>query len=207
MILDIEDYFSKGCGRCNRFAMPDCSTRLWTVGLQELRRICLEVGLTETLKWGHPCYRHREKNIVIFGALRKDFRISFFHASLLKDEHGLLEKSGPNTPRPDMIRFLENAQVTAMEVVIKSYLEEAMRYAEAGIQPVKTEVGPIVLPEELMEAMKCDAELADAFYRLTPGRQRSYVINLNSAKNSGTRVSRINKFLDKILAGKGATER
>jgi uncharacterized protein YdeI (YjbR/CyaY-like superfamily) len=94
-----------------------------------------------------------------------------------------------------------------MEVVIKSYLEEAMRYAEAGIQPVKTEVGPIVLPEELMEAMKCDAELADAFYRLTPGRQRSYVINLNSAKNSGTRVSRINQFRDKILAGKGATER
>jgi uncharacterized protein YdeI (YjbR/CyaY-like superfamily) len=125
----------------------------------------------------------------------------------LKDEHGLLEKSGPNTPHPDMIRFIENAQVTAMEVDIKSYLEEAMRYAEAGIQPVKMEDGPIVLPEELMEAMKCDAELADAFHRLTPGRQKSYVININSAKNSGTRVSRINKFRDKILAGKGATER
>ena len=207
MILDIEDYFSKGCGRCNRFATPECSTRPWIVGLLGLRRICLEVGLTEALKWGHPCYTHRETNIVIFGALRKDFRMSFFHAALLKDEHGLLEKSGPNTPHPDMIRFLENAQVTAMEVVIKSYLEEAMHYAEAGGQPVKTEAGPIVLPEELLEAMKCDAELADAFHRLTPGRQRSYVINLNSAKNSGTRVSRINKFRDKILAGKGATER
>ena len=93
------------------------------------------------------------------------------------------------------------------EEVIKSYLEEAMHYAEAGVQPVKMEAGPIVLPEELMEAMKSDAELADAFHRLTPGRQRSYVINLNSAKNSGTRVSRINKFRDKILAGKGAMER
>jgi uncharacterized protein YdeI (YjbR/CyaY-like superfamily) len=207
MILDIEDYFSKGCGRCSRFATSDCSTRPWNVGLQELRRICLEVRLTETLKWGHPCYMHCEKNIVIFGALRKDFRISFFHAALLKDEHALLEKSGPNTPHPDMIRFVENAQVTAREAVIKSYLEEAMRYAETGVQPVKTEAGPIVLPEELAEAMKCDAELADAFHRLTPGRQRSYVINLNSAKNSGTRVSRINKFRDKILAGKGAMER
>ena len=150
---------------------------------------------------------HCEKNVVIFGALRKDFRISFFHAALLKDEHGLLEKSGPNTPYPDMIRFLENTQVTDMEPVIKSYLEEAMRYAEAGIQQVKTEAGPMVLPEELVEAMKCDAELADAFHRLTPGRQRSYIININSAKNSGTRVSRINKFRDKILAGKGAMER
>lgn len=207
MIIDIKDYFSKGCGRCNRFATPECSTRQWSVGLQELRRICLEVGLTETLKWGHPCYTHREKNIVIFGALRKDFRISFFHAALLKDDHGLLEKSGPNTPHPDMIRFIENAQVTAMEVDIKSYLEEAMRYSAPGVQPVKTEAGPIALPEELMEAMKCDAELADAFHRLTPGRQKSYVININSAKNSETRVSRINKFRDKILAGKGAMER
>lgn len=207
MILEIEDYFSKGCGRCNRFATPDCSTRPWSDGLQMLRRICLEVGLTETVKWGHPCYMHGERNIVIFGALRKDFRISFFQAALLKDDQGLLEKTGPNTPHPDMIRFNDNAQVTAMEGVIKSYLEEAMRYAEAGIQPVKTEVGPIVLPKELIEAMMCDAELTDAFHRLTPGRQKSYVININSAKNPETRVSRINKFRDKILAGKGATER
>jgi uncharacterized protein YdeI (YjbR/CyaY-like superfamily) len=94
----------------------------------------------------------------------------------------------------------------AMEQTILSYLKEAIGYAEAGIKPPK-EAGPMELPQELAEAMEADAELAEAFHGLTPGRQRSYVINLNSAKNSGTRVSRIAKFRSHILAGKGATER
>jgi uncharacterized protein YdeI (YjbR/CyaY-like superfamily) len=55
MITRIEDYFTKGCGRCERFATPDCSTRPWIGGLEHLRRICLDVGLEETLKWAHPC--------------------------------------------------------------------------------------------------------------------------------------------------------
>ena len=68
MITDIEDYFTRGCGRCERFATPDCSTRQWESGLNALRRICLEAGLAEAVKWGHPCYLHRERNIAIIGA-------------------------------------------------------------------------------------------------------------------------------------------
>ncbi|MBL8960112.1 MAG: YdeI/OmpD-associated family protein, partial [Gemmatimonadetes bacterium] len=63
------------------------------------------------------------------------------------------------------------------------------------------------LPEELAEALASDTELAEAFYALTPGRQRSYVINLSGAKKPETRVSRIAGFRDKILAGKGALDR
>ena len=206
MITDIEEYFSKGCGRCERFATPDCSTRQWNRGLTELRRICLESGLIETVKWAHPCYMHGGRNIVILGALRGDFRLSFFNAALMKDPNGVLEKQGPNTRHPDMIRFTKNSQVTEMEPVIVSYLKEAMGYAEAGIKPPK-EQGVLELPDELSEALESDPELADAFHRLTPGRQKSYVINLNSAKKSETRFARIAKFRGKILAGKGATER
>lgn len=106
----------------------------------------------------------------------------------------------------DMIRFTDNAQVAAMKPIIHSYLEEAKAYAEAGIKPPKKKVA-IELPIELVDAMDADPELAEAFHSLTPGRQRSYVINLSSAKKSATRISRIVKFRDKILAGKGATER
>ena len=206
MITDIEEYFSKGCGRCERFATPDCSTRQWIRGLTELRRICLEAGLVETVKWAHPCYMHGDRNIVILGAFRSDFRISFFNAALMKDPKGILEKQGPNTRHPDMIRFTKNTQVTEREPVIMSYLIEAMGYAEAGIKPPK-EQGELELPDELLEALESDSELADAFHSLTPGRQKGYVINLNSAKKPETRISRIAKFRGKILAGKGATER
>ena len=206
MITDIEDYFSKGCGRCDRFATQDCSTRQWISGLTELRRICREAGLVETVKWAHPCYMHADRNIVIIGAFRNDFRISFFNAALMKDPKGVLEKQGPNTQHPDMIRFTDNQEVAKMEPIIKSYLKEAMEYAEAGIKPPKVQT-ELELPDELVEAMDADPELAEAFHGLTPGRQKSYVINLNSAKKSETRISRIIKFRDKILAGKGATER
>ncbi len=81
-----------------------------------------------------------------------------------------------------------------------------MDYAERGIKPVK-EAQEIELPEELTEALEADAELAWAFGRLTPGRQRSYVIALSSAKKPETRVARILKYRPHILAGKGALER
>lgn len=206
MITDIEDFFSKGCGRCDRFATAYCSTRQWAHGLNELRRICLASGLVETVKWGHPCYMHAGRNIVIIGAFRGDFRLSFFHAALMKDPEGVLEKQGPNTKHPDMIRFVDNAQVTKMEPVILSYLKEAMGYAQAGVKPPKEE-SEIELPDELIEALDSDPELAEAFHGLTPGRKKSYAINLNSVKKSETRISRIAKFRDHILAGKGALER
>ncbi|WP_306007202.1 YdeI/OmpD-associated family protein [Aquicoccus porphyridii] len=206
MITEIEDYFAKGCGRCERFATPDCSTRKWADGLGDLRRICLEAGLVETVKWGHPCYMHAGRNIVIIGAFRGDFRLSFFNAALMKDPEGVLETQGPNARHPDMIRFADNSQVAKRAPVIQSYLQEAMGYAEAGIKPPKEE-SKIELPVELVDALDADPELAEAFHNLTPGRQKSYVINLNSAKKSETRVSRIAKFRGKILAGKGANER
>jgi uncharacterized protein YdeI (YjbR/CyaY-like superfamily) len=206
MITDIEDYFAKGCGRCARFDTADCSTRFWAGGLADLRRICRGAGLAETVKWGHPSYLHAGRNIAIIGALRGDFRLSFFNAALLRDPEGVLQRQGPNTRHPDMIRFQDNAQVARMVPVITAYLHEAMGYAEAGIRPAK-EPGEIALPAELIDALDADPELAEAFHSLTPGRQKSYVIVLNGAKASVTRMTRIAKYRPHILAGKGATER
>jgi uncharacterized protein YdeI (YjbR/CyaY-like superfamily) len=206
MITDAEDYFSKGCGRGGSVATADCSTRHWARGLAELRRICLDAGLSETVKWGHPCYMSGDRNIALIGAFRGDFRLNFMNASLLQDPEGLLEKRGPNTRHPDMLRFSVNEQVLDRELVIRAYLQEAVSCAEAGIRPQK-QVDELELPDELVEALDVDPELAEAFHDLTPGRQRSYVLNLNSAKKAETRVSRIAGFRDKIIAGKGALER
>jgi uncharacterized protein YdeI (YjbR/CyaY-like superfamily) len=206
MITDIEDYFTKGCGRCARFATPDCSTRPWESGLNALRAICRAMGLAEFVKWAHPCYMHAGRNVALVGALRGDFRLSFFDAALLSDPEGILERQGPNTRHPDMIRFTANAQVAEREPLIRAYLREAMGHAERGLRASK-EAAPIELPEELVAAMDGDPELAEAFHALTPGRQRSYVIHLGSAKGSVTRAARIAKVRGRIIAGKGAQER
>jgi uncharacterized protein YdeI (YjbR/CyaY-like superfamily) len=206
MISDIEEYFAKGCGRCVRFDTPQCSTKKWAGGLAGLRQICREVGLTETVKWGHPCYMRGDRNIALLGAFRDDFRITFFHAGLLKDSAGLLTKPGPNAQLPSVIHFSAIADVAKLEPVLLSYLQEAISYADQGLKPKKQQA-VFELPDELVEAMDADPELAQAFHALTPGRQRSYVINLGSAKTTATRASRIVKFRAKVIASKGATER
>lgn len=205
MITEVEEFFTKGCGRCARFATPDCSTRIWAEGLAALRQICLKAGLQETAKWGHPCYMHAGRNIAIIGAFRGDFRLSFFDAALMKDPEGLLQRQGENSPHPDALRFTGADQVEAMAPVILSYLAEAKSYAEAGIKPHKQSI-EVNLPEELIEAMDADPELAEAFHALTPGRQKSHGLMIAGAKNAATRINRIAKLRPKILAGKGANE-
>jgi uncharacterized protein YdeI (YjbR/CyaY-like superfamily) len=206
MITEINDYFTLGCGRCERFATADCSIQQWKSGLLTLREILTDLPLLETVKWGHPVYMHSNRNIAIIGALRGDYRLSFFNAALMQDPEGVLEKQGANTRYPDMMRFKDNTQVQRMEKTIRAYLEEAIGYAKDGIKPPKEE-RQLELPEELVDALDSDPILAEAYFALTPGRQKSYVIHLSSAKKSETRVARILGFRDKILAGKGAMDR
>lgn len=206
MITDVEDYFARGCGRCDRFGTPDCSTRVWLPGLQTLRRICRDAGLVEVAKWGHPCYMHAGRNICLFGAFRGDFRLTFMNAALLKDPEKLLERQGPNTRHADCLRFTDNDAPARHEQTIRAYLAEAMGYAAQGILPPKDQA-EVDLPSELVEALDADPHLAEAFVALTPGRQKSWALHLNDAKASATRLSRIEKGRAKILAGKGATER
>ena len=206
MITDPDDFFTKGCGRCPRFATSDCSTRRWIDGLNHLRRICLDLGLEETVKWAHPCYLHAGRNIALFGAFRDDFRLSFMNPGLLEDTDGVLEPQGPNSQTPSMIRFTAVGQVAEKEPAIRAYLRQLMEHAEAGTRPPKQD-REIDMPDELTEALDADAELAEAFQALTPGRRKSYFYALNQAKQSATRVARIEKLRGRIIAGKGALER
>ena len=206
MITDADDYFTKGCGRCDRFATPDCSTRQWIAGLNHLRRICRATGLEETVKWAHPAYTHAGRNIAILGAFRGDFRLNFMTPGLLKDTAGVLEPQGENSQTPGMLRFTDVGQVAALEPVITTYLRQLMVHAEAGTKEPNAE-RKIDMPPELAEALEADPGLAEAFHALSPGRQNSYMVNLNQAKHPATRMARIEKFRERIFSGKGATER
>jgi uncharacterized protein YdeI (YjbR/CyaY-like superfamily) len=124
----------------------------------------------------------------------------------MKDPEGVLERPGPNTQHADTIYFKQTVQVAALEKTIRAYLDEAKCYAKEGKAPPKNTSTP-ELPEELANALDADPELAEAFHALTPGRQRSYVVNLSGAKKPETRIARIGKFRDKIIGGKGADER
>lgn len=157
------------------------------------------------MKWAHPTYMHAGRNIALLAAFRCDFRLSFMNPGLLSDTEGVLEPQGPNSRTPGMIRFTEAGQTREMEPVIRAYLGQLMAHAEAGTKPPKTR-SEIEMPDELRDALDVDPELAEAFHALTPGRQRSYMFNIGQARRSATRLARIEKFREKIFAGKGAME-
>jgi uncharacterized protein YdeI (YjbR/CyaY-like superfamily) len=207
MITDVADYFAKGCDRCARFSTPACSTQIWGKGLADLRTICLELGLQETVKWGHPCYMHAGRNIAVFGAFQDNFRLSFMNGSLLKDTQKVLEKNGPNTENATTIKFHSDADVAKHADTIRAYLVELMSYAEAGIKPTPKHHADLVLPQELIDALDVDPDLAAAFDALTPGRKRGWNLHFTCAKKSATRRIRIAKARPNILAGKGWNER
>ena len=206
MITEIGDYFTKGCGRCARFETPDCSVHPWADGLAALRALCLGAGLDEGVKWGCPAYAHKGRTLAIMGAFRGDFRLNFMDAALLKDPHRVLEPSGPNAARASLIRFTSADQVTALAPTIRAYLDEAKGYADAGMTPPKT-VASHELPPVLTEGLDADPALAEAFHALTPGRQRSYVLMLSTTKTVETQRARLTRARDKIMSGKGFTDR
>jgi len=54
-----------------------------------------------------------------------------------------------------------------------------------------------------VEVFDKNAEFQEAFKKLTPGRQRAYILHFSSAKQAETRSSRIEKSKSRILIGKG----
>jgi uncharacterized protein YdeI (YjbR/CyaY-like superfamily) len=46
----------------------------------------------------------------------------------------------------------------------------------------------------------------NAFYALTPGRQRGYLIHFSQPKQAATRSGRIEKAIERIFEGKGLND-
>lgn len=206
MITDVDDYFTKGCGRCAKFDTPACNALRWLPVQLPLRDVCLDLQLEETAKWGHPTYMFGDRNIAIMGAFRDHVRFTFFNAALLTDPLGLLEKPGKHAQHPSMIRLTSEKQMRDTLGSLRAYLEEAMDYARAGTLPPKT-VKEFDIPTELTDALDGNPALAEAFDALTPGRQRGYFMHIGDAKQSATRTARIDRCRPRILAGKGYNER
>ena len=142
----------------------------------------LETGLKEEIKWGVPVYTHRGKNIVTVNALKESANIGFYKGAILKDEHKILEQQG-NIQASRIIRFTDTERITNLENVLKEYVLEAIDIEKSG-KKVETVKNPEPVPEELIEAFKEDPAFKKAFYALTPGRQRGYIIHFSQPKQS-----------------------
>ncbi|MFY0688541.1 MAG: YdeI/OmpD-associated family protein [Cyclobacteriaceae bacterium] len=198
----IDLYLKEGCGRCSLYQTPECKVHSWKPELIALRQIVLECELDETYKWSQPCYTYQGKNILLVTAFKGYATIAFFKGSLLKDPEKLLFSPGDNSQASKQFRFTDHKQILDLASVIKSYILEAIEVEKAGLK-VAFKKAPEPMPEELVHIMANDVNLKTAFAKLTPGRQRGYILHISQPKQSKTRISRIEKCIPKILAGKG----
>lgn len=198
----VDAYLVDGCGRCKLYATPKCKVNTWRTELEMLRDIVLKTPLEEDLKWGSPCYTFEGKNVAMITAFKESCVLSFFKGALLKDPHKILESPGENSRTFRLFRFTNADGIKKVKSKIREYILEAIELEKAGAK-IKRSFEPLELPEELKVFFKKDAVLKSAFSKLTPGRQRGYVLFISSAKQSETRTARIEKCRKNIMAGKG----
>lgn len=86
---------------------------------------------------------------------------------------------------------------------MKAYIAEAIKVEKAGLKVDFKKTEEFAIPEEVQEKLDEQPALRTALDALTPGRQRGYLLYFSAAKQSKTRVARIEKCIPKILDGKG----
>ena len=181
--------------------------RKWQEEMKRLRKIILQTGLTEELKWGKPCYTFEGRNVVIIQGFKESCALLFCKGALLKDRKGVLKKPGENTQAARRIQFTNVREIGKMEAILQTFLKEAVAVEKAGLEVKYKDVSEFAVPEELRQKLNESPALKNAFEALTPGRQRGYLLYFSGAKQSKTRESRIEKYRRQILRGKGLDDR
>jgi len=175
----------------------------WGEEYELLRMLMLDMGLTETLKWGVPCYMFEKSNIVLIHGFKDYCALLFFKGSLLKDPKGILIQQTKNVQAARQIRLTSINEIAKKERTIKAYVKEAIAIEKAGLKVPLKKATEFNIPEEFQKKLDKSAAIKKAFYALTPGRQRGYLLYFSQAKLSKTRQSRIEKYMPQILKGKG----
>ncbi len=173
----------------------------WKEELSLLRQIVLSCSLKENIKWKIPCYTHKGKNVLSLSALKNHCVLGFFKGAYINDPVGFLQKPGPNTQTSRVLRFESTEEIRLKKAVIIDYILQAKNIQETV--PIISKIKSLHFPDELTQKLAKEPAFKQAFESLTPGRQRGYVLYFSAAKQSKTRVARIEKYQSKILQGKG----
>ncbi len=178
----------------------------WQEELKRLRTIILDCQLTEELKWGVPCYTFQKSNIVLIHVFKEYCAILFIKGALLSDANGILIQQTKDVQAARQIRFTNVREIVMMETILKAYLYEAIEVEKAGLKVNYKKTSEFMIPEEFQNKLDEIPALKTAFNALTPGRQRAYMLYFSAPKQSKTRESRVEKYMQQILNGKGLND-
>lgn len=178
----------------------------WQKEYEKLRKIVLDCGLIEELKWGCPCYTFQDTNIVLMHGFKEYCALLFFKGALLNDPNGILIQQTKNVQSARQIRFTHIREIIKMEKILKAYIYEAIEVERAGLKVKLKKTSDYKTPDEFQKRLDKKPALKKAFEALTPGRQRAYLFYFSQPKLSKTRAERVEKYMKQILSGKGLND-
>jgi uncharacterized protein YdeI (YjbR/CyaY-like superfamily) len=181
-------------------------SKKWRVEQEKLREIVLDCQLTEELKWGVPCYTFQNNNVVLIHEFKEYCAYLFVKGVLLKDPHHILIQQTENVQSARQARFTNVQVINEMELVLKAYILEAIEVEKSGMKVPYKKATEFAIADEFLTKLEENPELNIAFYALTPGRQRAYLLYFAAPKQSKTRVERVERFTQQILNGKGLND-
>ncbi|HPZ87742.1 MAG TPA: DUF1801 domain-containing protein [Flavihumibacter sp.] len=175
----------------------------WQAAYKQLRAIVLSCNMKEELKWGCPCYTENGKNVVLIHGFKDYCALLFHKGALLKDPEKILIQQTANVQSARQIRFTNVKEITRLKPILKAYILEAIQVEKAGLQVTMKMPAEFAMADEFKKILKAQPAVKKAFEALTPGRQRAYLLHFSQPKLATTRLSRVEKSVPRILAGKG----
>jgi uncharacterized protein YdeI (YjbR/CyaY-like superfamily) len=175
----------------------------WQKECKLLRSLVLECGLAEELKWGQPCYTYDQTNIVLIHGFKEYCALLFFKGALLSDPEDILIQQTTNVQAARQIRFTNAKEIAGRKATLRAYIYEAIEVEKAGLQVKLKKTAEFPMADEFKKKLDKKPALHKAFYDLTPGRQRAYLLHFSQPKLAKTREARVEKAIPKILQGLG----
>ncbi len=115
----------------------------------------------------------------------------FMKGALLEDPKGILVQQTRNVQAARQLRFVSLADIKKHKAAVKAYIREAIAVEKSGARVPMKSVAQFAVPAEFQKRLDENSELAEAFFGLSPGRQKGYLLHFNGAKQSATRTARV----------------
>jgi uncharacterized protein YdeI (YjbR/CyaY-like superfamily) len=178
----------------------------WSKELELIASIINKLPLEKTIKWGAVVFTYNGKNVVSYGGFKNYFMLWFFNGVFLEDKYKvLINAQEGKTKSLRQWRFTSIAEID--EKKITEYIYEAIEIEKKGLKISPEKFVKIPVSEVFEVEFKNDKSLKTAFEKLTPGKQKEYIIYINEAKQETTKLKRLEKIKPMILNGIGLNDK
>lgn len=178
----------------------------WMEELALISDIFDKLPFQKTVKWGADVFIYEGKNVASYGGFKNFFTIWFYNGVFLSDPYKvLINASEGKTKSLRQWRFTSKEEIDEKKII--RYLEEAIEIEKKGLKIENSPFSPVPIPELLSIEFKNNLVLNLAFEKLTPGRQKEYILYLNEARQESTKKTRLEKIKPLILNGIGLNDK